>query len=413
MKPTKRNIVQWAMSYHSIVIMIACVLIVFGIYGLYGINKNEFPNITIRQGVVVAVYPGASVEEMEQQVTKQLEQYVFTYKEVDKIKTKSYTRNSISIVQVELNDDVHDKDEFWSKFKHGIEAFKSQLPQGVLAVQVNDDFGDSSAMLITMESTDKTYRELGDFMNALKDSLRTIESVGRMTVVGQQREQVSIYIDYDRLSKYGISDKTIALVLKAKDFTTTAGTLKNGDYDSPIYVGHNINMVNDVEQLIVYSDPRGMVVRLKDVADVRREYPTPSSFVTNNGVKCIVLSVEMKQGRSITDMGKEVYRKLSSFEQTLPDDVQLFRITDQAKVVNDSVVAFLEELLIAIVAVIIVVLLLMPMRVALVAASTIPISIFISLGLFFAFDIELNTITLAPLLQSCPSPLLAFSGREV
>ncbi len=396
----KMNLVEWAMHYRQIVIMITCILIAFGFYGLYGIRKNEFPDITIRQGVVVAFYPGASALEVEQQVTKPLEEYIFTYKDVNKVKTKSYSRNSVAIIQIELNDDIKDKDEFWSKFKHGMESFKGQLPQGVLAVQVNDDFGDSSAMLVTMESEDKTYRELRDYMDQLKNRLRSVESVGRITVVGQQQEQISVYLDYDRLSHYGISDKTIALTLKAKDFSTMAGTLKNGRYDSPIYVSHSLNMVSDVEETVVYSDPRGKVVRLKDVATVRREYPQPSSYITNNGVKCLVLSVEMKSGRSITDMGEEVYKVLDAFEPTLPPSVKLFRITDQPKVVKDSVVSFLRELVIAVVAVIIVVLLLMPMRVALVAASTIPITIFISLGLFYSFDIELNTVTLAALITT-------------
>ena len=393
-----RNIVEWAMHYHQIVLMITTVLIVFGIVGLYKINKNEFPQVTIRQGVVVAVYPGVSALDIEQQVTRPLEEYVFTYKEVNKAKTKSYSRNSLAIVQIELNDDVHDKDEFWSKFKHGVESFKASLPSGVLAVQVNDDFGDSSAMLITMESEDKTYRELSDYMDDLKDRLRTVESVGRMTVVGEQKEQIAVYVDYDRLAQYGISDKMIAMTLMGKDFTTTAGTLKNGRYDSPIYVARPLNLTADVEETIVYSDPRGTTIRLKDVATVRHEYPKRSAYITNNGVKCIVLSIEIKPGRSITDMGAEVYKKLDAFEETLPESVKLFRITDQAKVVKDSVVDFLKELLIAVIAVIIVVLLLMPMRVALVAASTIPISIFISLGLFFTFHIELNTVTLAALI---------------
>jgi len=127
----KMNLVEWAMHYRQIVIMITCVLIAFGFYGLYGIRKNEFPDITIRQGVVVAVYPSASALEVEQQVTKPLEEYIFTYKDVNKVKTKSYSRNSVAIIQIELNDDIKDKDEFWSKFKHGMESFKGQLPDGV------------------------------------------------------------------------------------------------------------------------------------------------------------------------------------------------------------------------------------------------------------------------------------------
>ncbi len=400
MKEKKRNIIEWAMHYRQIVIMMTCVLIAFGFWGLNDVNKNEFPDITIRQGVVVAAYPGASSEEVEQQVTKPLEEYIFTYKEVKKEKTKSFSRNGLSIIQIELNDDISDKEAFWSKFKHGMEAFKTTLPAGVLAVQVNDDFGDTSALLITMESKDKTYRELQDYMDNLRESLQTIESVGRMTVIGQQQEQISIILDYDRLAHYGLSDKTIAATLKMRDLVTTGGTLKDGRYDSPIMVKRAMNTVGDVEQTIVYTDPRGTVVRLKDVAEVKREYAAPTSYVTNNGTKCLVLSVEMKTGRNITKMGDDIYEKLDAFETTLPEDVHLFRITDQAKVVSDSIVNFLKELLIAVVAVVLVVILLMPLRVALVAASTIPITIFISLGLFYAFGIELNTVTLAALIAT-------------
>ena len=396
----KRNIVEWAMHYRQIVIMVTCCLVAFGIYGLTDMNKNEFPDFTVRQGVVVAVYPGVSAQDVEEQLTKPLENYIFSYKEVKKEKTKSYSRNGMAIIQIELNDDVSgtDKDNFWSKFKHGINTFKAQLPSGVLALMVQDDFGDTSALLITMESKDKTYRELNDYMDDLKDRLRRIESIGRMNVTGMQKEQISIYLDSDKMSHYGIGANTIATSLFAKGFVTTAGTQKSAGYDSPIQVERSLNVVGDVEQLVVYSDPSGNVVRLKDVAKIKREYPQPSSYVTNNGVKCLVLSVEMKKGRSITAMGADIEKVMDEFKSTLPSDVSIFTITDQTKVVNDSVVNFLRELLIAIAAVVIVIMLFLPMRVALVAASTIPISIFISLGLFYAFGIELNTVTLAALI---------------
>lgn len=396
----KRNIVEWAMHYRQIVILITCCLVAFGIYGLYDINKNEFPDVTIRQGIVAAVYPGASAQQVEEEVTKPLENYIFTFKEVRKEKTKSYSRNGMAIIQVELNQDIGttEKESFWSRFKLGIQQFKSSLPQGVIALQVNDDFGDASALLITMESKDKTYRELNDYMDDLKDRLRTIEAVGRMNVVGMQKEQVSIYVDTKKLSQYGISQQLLSTALMAKGFTTTAGTQKAPDYEAPIEVERSVNMVNDVEQTVVYSSPDGHVVRVKDVATVKREYPKPDSYVTNNGTKCIVLSVEVKKGRSITDMGTAVKKQLAEFQETLPKSVSMFTITDQSEVVHKSVVDFLRELLIAIVAVIIVVVLLLPLRVALVAASTIPVSIFIALGLFYSFGIELNTATLAALI---------------
>lgn len=398
MEKKKRSAVEWAMHYRQIVILVVCCLVAFGIYSLPQMRKNEFPDFTIRQGVVVAVAPGNTAEEMVEQVTKPLENYIFSYKEVKKGKTFSKSRDGIVYIQVELNDDLNNKDEFWSKFKHGVQTFKAQLTSNVLAVQVMDDFGDTSALLITMESEDKTYRELNDYMDDLQDRLRRIPSVGRMTVSGVQKEQISVYLDNARLSRYGLNDQTLAASLFAKGFTTTGGRVRTDAYMQPVYVARSLNTVYDVQQLIVYTDPQGRNVRLKDVARVVREYPEPESYISNNGKKCIMLSVEMKKGQNIVKMGEDINEVLTDFQQTLPSEVSIFRITDQSKVVDDSVTNFLHELVIAIVAVIIVVMLLLPMRVALVAASTIPITIFISLGLFHAFGLELNTVTLAALI---------------
>lgn len=398
MKEKKRSLVEWAMHYRQIIILLTCCLMAFGVFGLADMKKNEFPDFTIRQGIVAAVCPGYTAAEAEEQVAKPLEDYIFSYKEVRKAKTHSASKDGIAVIQVQLNDELNNKDEFWSKFKHGINDFKAQLPTGVLAVQVMDDFGDTSALLVTMESEDKTYRELNGYMDDLRDRLRRIETVGRMTVSGMQQEQISVYLDNERLSHYGLSDQSLALTLFTKGFTTTAGRVKSGEYISPLYVSRSMNTLRDVQEMIVLSTPDGQTVRLRDVARVVREYPVTDSYITNNGHKCLLLSVEMKKGKNIVQMGEAVKAELESFAETLPDDVNLFKITDQSRVVADSVSTFLHELVIAICAVVLVVMLLLPMRVALVAASTIPVSIFVSLGLFYAFGIELNTVTLAALI---------------
>ena len=148
----KRNVVEWAMHYRQIIILVVACLVAFGMYSLPEMRKNEFPDFTIRQGIVVAVAPGNTAQEMLEQVTKPLEDYIFTYKEVKKEKTNSKSRDGITYIQVYLNDELQDKDAFWSKFKHGVSQFKSQLPPNVVALMVNDDFGDTTAMLFTMES---------------------------------------------------------------------------------------------------------------------------------------------------------------------------------------------------------------------------------------------------------------------
>lgn len=393
-------IVAWGYRYSSVVIMIVCCLVAFGVYSLAVIDKNEFPTYTVTEGVLAAVYPGATAEQIEQEVTKPLEEYVFSFKEVKKSDTKSDTKSGMVIVYVELDENVTDTEQFWNKFRAGLGEVKMKLPKGVLGMEVISDFGATSALLITMSSDDKTYRELGDYMDDLKDRLRDIESVGRMTVYGDRHEQIAVYVDPAKLSQYGIGEKTIALSLAAQGFSTTGGELRSDSYTSPIRVSRAFNSVKEVADQIVFSTPGGEAVRLGDIARVEKEYPTPTSFVTNNGVKSLVLSVEIKDGKNVVEMGKRVEEKITAFETTLPDDVKLFRITNQPEDVNNSVTDFLTELLIAVVGVLVAIVLLLPLRVALIAASTIPITIFISLGLFYVLGIELNTVTLACLIVS-------------
>lgn len=401
-KPLQKpaGIVVAGLKYRRIVILLSAVLIAFGIYALIKMDKNEFPSFTIREGVVAAVYPGATPEQMEQEVLKPLEDYVFSYKEVNKKTTYSQCTDGMVMIFVELDDNVSDTTPFWNEFKLGMDAVKLKLPSGVLAVETISNFGDTSSLLITMSSDQKTYRELGTYMDDLRDRLRTIESVGTMDVYGTQNEQIAVTLDPEKLTHYALNEKTLGALLLSKGFQTTGGSLRSDTYTQPIHVERSINSVYDLEQMIIMSLPDGSVVRLGDVANIEKEYADPTSYITNNGTKCILLSVQMKEGYNIVEMGREVNQQLTAFESELPSDVTLFKITDQPNVVNSSVNDFLRELVIAIVAVVIVIMLLLPLKVALIAASTIPIAIFISLGLFYMFGIELNTVTLACLILS-------------
>jgi multidrug efflux pump len=398
MSAKKYDIVELAMRHRQIVVLIVSLLVLFGVYALIVMPKQEFPVFTIRQGLVIGVYPGATSAEVEEQLAKPLEKYIFTYKEVKKRKTVSTSKEGMVIIKVELNDDVKNKDEFWSKFKHGVQDFKVQLPAGVLALMVNDDFGDTSALLITLESQDKTYRELEKYLEELENRVRKIDAVANLRRYGLQKEQISVYIEQEKLAAYGISSPTLTANLFSQGFISLSGSIDNDSFVAPIHISETFKSEKDIAEQIIYSDPTGHVIRLKDVARIVREYPDPDSYIKNNGKKCILLSMEMRSGNNIVQFGKDVNDVLEAYQNELPKSVSMYRIADQSKVVGDSVFSFLEELLIAIAAVVLVIMALLPFRVATVAASTIPISIFISLGLFYAFGIELNTVTLAVLI---------------
>ncbi|MBR1400089.1 MAG: efflux RND transporter permease subunit [Prevotella sp.] len=396
----KMDWLKWPLEHYQISLHVVGLLFVMGIYGMYVMPKDEFPAFTIRQGVVVAVYPGATTEEVEEQVARPLERYLFTYKEVNRTKTTTTAQNGMCMVMVRLNDDVNNKDEVWSKIKHGLSLFKQSLPNGVLALVANDDFGNTSALLIAIESPERSYRELQDYTDRLGDRLRRIPSVANVRVYGEQKEQISLYVDRQRLQAYGIGQQMLFSRLQAQGITTMSGSISDDDQQTPIHIEPTENSEEEIANQIIFSDPvSGKMVRVRDVARVVREYDSADSYIEQDGHPCVLLSLEMTTGNNIVQYGKDVDKVLDAFRQNeLPDDVTITRIADQPKVVALSVSDFLRDLLISMAVIILVMMVLFPLRSAIVAAITIPLSTFVSVSIMYMMNIELNIVTLAALI---------------
>ncbi len=391
---------KWPLEHYPITLLIIGIFFVLGIFGMYDMPKDEFPHATIRQGVVVAVYPGATTEEVELQVARPLERYLFTYGEVNRVKTTTTSQNGMCIVMVRLNDDVNNKDEVWSKIRHGLNDFKSQLPSGVLAIVVNDDFGNTSALLIAIESDQRSYRELKEYSDELSDRLRRIPSVANVKLFGEQKEQISLYVDRQRLQAYGIGQQMLFSRLQAQGITTMSGGINDDDQQIPIHVEAQDNSEEEIANQIIISDPiTGKVARVRDIARVVREYEPMSSRIEQDGHPCVLLSMEMNPGNNVVQYGREVDKVLDDFrENVLPDDVKVTRIADKPKVVHISISDFLHDLLIAMFVIILVMMVLFPLRSAIVASITIPLSTFVSVAFMYMLGIELNIVTLAALI---------------
>lgn len=388
----------WPIKNYRISSLLTILLLIFGIYGIYVMPKDEFPPFTVRQGVVVAVMPGATSEEIEAQVARPLERYMFTFKEVNRSKTTTTSSNGMCMMMVQLQDDVNKKDEVWSKIKHGLNNFKSSLPSGVLALVVNDEFGDACALLITVESEHRSYRELQQYSDELADRLRRIHSVSNVRQYGEIKEQITIYVDRDRLAAYGIGQSSIIQALSGQGLTTMSGSLTGNNQNIVLHIVPTERSEEEIANQIIYSN-NGKNVRVCDVATVKREYDTSESYIENNGNPCVLLSLEMLSGYNIVEYGEDVDEVLHQFkEEYLPEDVQMRRITDLPQVVSDSVHDFLRDLIISMAIIVLVMMILFPLRSAIVAAITIPLSTFISTGIMYAFGIPLNTITLACLI---------------
>lgn len=392
------KIVDWAMRHFKIVFLLSVFFIAAGVYSLLNMPKQEYPTITVRQALVVGIYPGATPEQVEERLTKPLEEYLFRFKEVQRKNTYSYSQDGVVYIYVQLEDNVKNKDEVWSKIKHGLLTLKQTLSPDIQSIIVDDDFGETSALLVTMSSKTKTYRQLERYMEKLENKLRKVESVSQLEKYGMQKEQITVRLDKNKMASYNIPTAALALDIFADGLVNYAGEIKNPKGIIPIHLRNSVETVPDLQEKIIYTYPQGHFIRLKDIAEIKKEYPNSEGYIEHDGVKSLILSIEMQEGKDIVHFGKEVKKTIETYKAGLPVDVKIETVVDQSQVVDDSVSSFLIEMLIAICSVILVTILLLPFRVAGVAATSIPITIFISLTVLYILGFELNIVNFAALI---------------
>ncbi len=398
MSHKKTGFIELAMRNHNIVVIISVILMIIGVVALKKMPRNEFPQFTIRQGVIVGVYPGATSSEVEAQLTRKVENYIFGYQEIKKAKTYSHSKEGMMYIFVELNDDVKNADQFWSKLKHGLSELKMTLPTGVVALIANSDFGDTAALLITLSSESKSYKELEEQLKRLETECRKISATSKIKHYGLQKEKIFVNVKPEMLNEYNIKTLSLLGSYQLNGMVNYAGELKDGSYNLSVHLPPNFESEKDLADQIVYSDPMGNVVRLKNIATIERRYDDPDSYIKQNGKKTILLSLEMQSNKNIVEYGAEVDKAITAFQKNCPSDINVAKISELPKYVDDSVTNFMKEFLIAIVAVILVTMLLLPLRVASVAGITVPISVLITLSILYFFGVELHTVSLASLI---------------
>lgn len=397
MKKDRSGFIQGVIQYKNIVYLLVAVFVALGIFSIMEINKDEFPTFEIKEGLVVGVYPGASAEQVEQQLTKPLEDVLFTVPEVLR-SSNSYTQNGICYIYVNLDCSPQKKNEVWTKIKMKLSAAKMTLPPGVLAVQVIDEFGSVSSMLVAMESSDKSYSQLEKYAQELSSRLYELDKLASVKILGKQQEEVAVTVDQQLLSKYILNNNSLVLELQSGSLQLLSGNFKTDYINAPLLVEENISTQRQVEESVVWSSPDGEVLRVKDIATVEKRYKTPDSYVAFNGNSALVLSIEMKPKNNIVTFGDEVRGVLEKYKEELPESVTLTTISDQPEVVRVSVWSFLRDLLVSMVVVILVMLLLFPMRSALIASSAVPVCVAVAVAIMYLVGMELNTVTLAALI---------------
>lgn len=392
------RLVLGAIKNRNIVDLFLFLLIGLGIVGLVTMNKDEFPTFEIKQGLIAAVYPGADVHQVEEELGKPLEQMLFSMSEISRPQTKVVNKDGMCYIYTDLTVPSSQKTETWSKIKLKIDSFKQTLPPGVLAIVVLDDFSNLTSVLISIEAPDKGYAEMNELARDLSDRLREIPELANASIIGEQSEEFAVIADMDRLSQYGISPSALMLDYQSANLQALGGTFSTDYVSSPVHIAKNVTSEKELAERIIRTSKEGQSLRLGDVAKIERRYKEPSSLISFNGRSAVILSIEMSPENNIVAFGKDVDRVIGEFLREAPESVSITRITDQPKVVGDSVWSFIRDLIISMLVVILVMMLLFPIKSALIASSGVPVCTAIALALMFLTGIYLNTVSLAALI---------------
>jgi multidrug efflux pump subunit AcrB/outer membrane protein TolC len=394
------DLVRAAVRNRQVVYVLLSLLVVLGLTSLVTMPRREDPRITIRQGLVLALYPGATAEQVEQQVARRVERRLFARAEVKKAKTYTTSRPGLFVANVELEDRVRQPAEFWAMLRHDLnEAAALDLPPGVVGPIVDADFGDVAAMLLTVRAPDGRYgpRELRTFLDRVEDAVRAVPATAKVRRWGEQEEELAVTIRPERLAQYGLTPAQVLGALRARNAVVSAGGVDAGSAALRLRPRGQFASEDEVRAVQLAGGPTGQPVRLGDVAAVTRRYVDATYAARVAGAPAVLMSIEMQEGRNIVAFGQDVGRALDRVRPLLPPDLEITRVADQPVQVRQRVLDFGREFTIAVLSVILVTVLLLPLRVATIAALAIPATVAVTVAALRALGVELHQISFAGL----------------
>ncbi len=391
--------IKFSLRYPTVTLILTAMVVMLGIHAFLKMQRTEDPTITIRTGLVAAMYPGATSEQVEKQVTKTLEKHIFKFPEVRKEKTYSTSRPGLVIINVELEDNVKNSDQFWAKLRHEMNLVRNtELPSGVMGPVVDSDFGDTVAMLIAIHGKRYGYRELRDYADKIHDEMRTVRDVGKLVTYGTQGEEIWITGSLERMAQYFADPRQVVNALQQRNVIQSAGHFDADRSKIPLRTTGIFNTENEVRNVLVDVSKDGHPVYIKDFANVERRYQDPTFMVRYDGEPCLLLSVEMQKGKNIVELGEQLEKVFERLKVLLPPDVQLDLVANQPEVVKERVTKLSHEFLLAIASVVLVTIVLLPLRVALIAALAIPVTLCGTLGVIDTLGLALHQVTIAALI---------------
>lgn len=391
------NLSRWAIGHPSIARFLFGLILITGVLGLTRMGQKEDPDFTFRVMVVQAIWPGASIQEMEDQVVNKIERKLQETPHIDWV--KSYTRAGSAIITLQVKGDTNSADvaDAFYQVRKKVGDISNELPEGLLGPYFNDEFGDTYITLHSISGDGYSYPELKKFAIQARDMLLTTPGVEKAVILGDQPEKLYIDVSSKALAERGLTVVDLQNAIKGQNNVDAAGSVETGTRSVRISVEGDVTKANDIRELRLRAG--NQVTRLGDIATVYSGLEDPYQRKYRfNGHESVQVGVVMARGFKVTDVGKEVEATYQRFEEALPYGVAVDQISNQPDVVTDAVSEFMHALGEALVIVLIVSFLSIGWRSGLVIAIAIPLVLAATFAIMYELGIDLQRISLGALI---------------
>ncbi|MGI9947430.1 efflux RND transporter permease subunit VmeI [Vibrio hyugaensis] len=343
--------------------MVSLIFLIGGVSAFFGLGRLEDPAFTIKDAMVVTSYPGATPQQVEEEVTYPLEKAIQQLTYVDEVNSISSRGLSQITVTMKNNYGPDDLPQIWDELRRKVNDLKGSLPPGVNEPSVIDDFGDVYGILLAVTGDGYSYKELLDYVDYLRRELELVDGVSKVSVSGQQQEQVFIEISMKKLSSLGLSPNTVFNLLSTQNVVSDAGAIRIGNEYIRIQPTGEFQSVDELGDLLITESGAQGLIFLKDVAEIKRGYmEVPTNIINYNGELALNLGVSFAQGVNVVEVGKAFDRRVAELKYQQPVGVEISEIYNQPKEVDKSVSGFVVSLAQAVGIVIIVLLFFMGLR---------------------------------------------------
>jgi multidrug efflux pump subunit AcrB len=406
------NVSRWAIEHPALTRYLLIVLMALGAAAYFQLGQDEDPPFTFRIMVVQAFWPGATPQQMAEQVTDRIEKTLQEVPNADVI--RSYTKSGESLTTFELRDSTPAQDvpEAWYQVRKRIGDMRATLPQGVIGPIFNDDFGDVYGSIFALSADGFSAEELREFADEVRHQLLQVPDVAKVATFGAQAEKVFVEVSQKRLAQMGLDFSQVLAQIGAQNAVEGAGTLDAGLENFQIRVDGRFDSVDELKRLPIRAvNPatgQASMLRLADIAEVRRAYVDPPAvMVRHQGRDVIALGVSMRKGGDIIALGQALDARAEAVRAELPAGITLERVQDQPKAVSRSVGEFVKVLIEAIVIVLAVSFVSLglhqrPLRLdpwpGLVVAISIPLVLAITFVTMYYWGVGLHKISLGSLI---------------